>query len=195
MPPLLLEYLREPVQVVVQSLPDNEIWPIYLSALATLVGSFGGALLGGWAAYKGTKKVYLESERKAKLEKIYLELFSCRRKYIDLLKGVQHVADRDDYKATLSSRLHSLACEVTAEMNDILGALHISCPEYDIQIDEFFDAGKKFHISFSAMIEEMVTDKELASSTAKQAHSELNSALRVMQVILISLARILRPAP
>jgi len=195
-PPLLLEYLREPVQVAIQSLPPSNVdaWPVVVTALATLVGSLGGALISGRAAYKGTKRVYAETEQKSKLEKIYLELFSCRREYLDLLQGVRLVANEADYKDTLSSRLNNSAIDTRNKMNGVLSALHISCPEFDAAVDEFFEEGTKFHLSFGKMILAMPVDKKEASIHAAQAETELGSALGVMQGILTTLAKTLRQA-
>ncbi len=68
MPPLLPEYLSQPVQVAIQSLPSADSWPVWLSAAATLLGSFGGALLGGVVAYKSTIKANSALLKRQKLE-------------------------------------------------------------------------------------------------------------------------------
>lgn len=68
MPPLLPEYLSQPVQVAVQSIPPTEWWPVWVAAGATLVGSFGGALVGGRVAYKSAVKANDALLRRQRLE-------------------------------------------------------------------------------------------------------------------------------
>ncbi|MGE6778215.1 hypothetical protein ACQKFL_11305 [Vreelandella titanicae] len=68
MPPLLPEYLSQPVQVAVQSVPPNDLWPVWVAAAATLIGSALGAALGGLVAYRGTIKANHSLIKRAKLE-------------------------------------------------------------------------------------------------------------------------------
>ncbi len=74
-PPLLPEYLDqavmqslpEPIHIVIQSLPTD--WNlICVTAAATVLGSFGGALIGGLVAYKGTMKANNSLLKRQKLE-------------------------------------------------------------------------------------------------------------------------------
>lgn len=68
MPPLLPEYLSQPVQIVVQSVPPTDWWPVWVAASATLIGSALGAALGGLVAYRGTIKANHSLIKRAKLE-------------------------------------------------------------------------------------------------------------------------------
>lgn len=71
MPPLLPEYLSQPVQVVIGS--SISVDTDLLAIAATVVGSASGALIGGLVAYIGTMRANRALVRQAKLEE-YLTL-------------------------------------------------------------------------------------------------------------------------
>ncbi|MCF2911899.1 hypothetical protein [Halomonas sp. Cn5-12] len=52
MPPLLPEYLSQPVQIIVQT-ASADTWPVWVGAAATLGGAAIGAGLGAWLGAKG----------------------------------------------------------------------------------------------------------------------------------------------
>ncbi|WP_433925058.1 hypothetical protein ACN06F_09150 [Vreelandella sp. 21] len=94
MPPLLPEYLSQPVQIVVQSLPPGEPWPIWLAAAATLLGSFGGALIGGLVAYRGTLKANSRLVRQSKLEECLTLIDDMESVHASNLKTLSNVLRR-----------------------------------------------------------------------------------------------------
>ncbi len=67
MPPLLPDSLRDPTHIILQASPTD--WPpVVVAALATLIGSFGGALIGGLVAYRGTLRANSLLLKRQKLE-------------------------------------------------------------------------------------------------------------------------------
>ncbi|MGY0552366.1 hypothetical protein ACW17M_04045 [Vreelandella sp. 2A-K22] len=67
MPPLLPEYLNQPVQIVVQS-QQTDWWALVAAGLFTLVGAALGAWYGGRSAYKNTVKAQIDAVKRQKLE-------------------------------------------------------------------------------------------------------------------------------
>lgn len=99
MPPLLPEYLSQPIQVIVQSLPEPTEWPVWLSSeLATLIGSFGGALIGGLVAYLGTLKAHSKTLKREKGEQILVGIEQC----IAQIKNCDHYRFQNTANSSLA---------------------------------------------------------------------------------------------
>lgn len=98
MPPLLPEYLRQPLQfhsirvqesaqVVVQSVP-TDWWALIAAGVFTLAGAAAGAWFGGRAAYKNTVKAQNDLIRRKKLEEALTIIISLE----DRAKKLSHYA-------------------------------------------------------------------------------------------------------
>tara|TARA_R110001599_G_scaffold275738_1_gene477006 strand:+ start:11799 stop:12392 length:594 start_codon:yes stop_codon:yes gene_type:complete len=190
-PPLPPEYLPETIKVIVESLPKvdaPERWPIWLSAGATLLGSFGGAIVSGWVGYKGTRIAYVKAERKDKLEKIYLMLLSNHRKYLSLSQGIEQIIKNADYKPSLPKELYSLAQDASSEVVDAFGILNLMKSEYDSQINEFFEVGGEFNKGLDLMISQAGSNGKVAKIYVTSAKSALDKALEIHGRISSNLA-------
>ncbi|WP_445012185.1 hypothetical protein [Vreelandella stevensii] len=93
MPPLLPEYLSQPLDVAIQSFPSTDWWPIWFAAIATLLGSFGGAWVGGRYAYKSTVKANAELLKRQRLEEALTIVNDMRDKIVRLSPDVRKFDD------------------------------------------------------------------------------------------------------
>ncbi|MDW0357703.1 hypothetical protein Q8G38_00065 [Halomonas venusta] len=99
MPPLLPEYLSQPIQVIVQSLPEPTEWPVWLSSeLATLIGSFGGALIGGLVAYLGTLRAHSKTLKREKGEQILVGIEQC----VAQIKNCDHYRGQNTINSSMA---------------------------------------------------------------------------------------------
>ena len=72
MPPLLPEYLSQPVKIIVET-PSAESWPVWVGAAATLCGAALGAWLGAKGAYRAAEKASkAEFRRQGLKEALYV---------------------------------------------------------------------------------------------------------------------------
>lgn len=138
MPPLLPEYLSQPVQVVVQSVPPTEWWPVWVAAGATLVGSFGGALVGGRVAYKSAVKANDALLRRQKLEEALMVVSDIEEKLSPIMGSISADASgltdggrkriKESSKMlnfSLTLKLRTLLKIYKPDLADTANALHI----------------------------------------------------------------------
>ncbi|MBS3668044.1 hypothetical protein [Vreelandella boliviensis] len=122
-PPLLPEFLSPPVQIVVQSLPPAESWPIWASAAATLIGSFGGALIGGLVAYRGALKANSRLVRQSKLEECLTLIDDMESVHVSNLKMLSNVLRRggtlENAQSLINVFEHSNNVEVAKKIKSI----------------------------------------------------------------------------
>jgi methyl-accepting chemotaxis protein len=197
-PPWLPEYLPETIKVIVESLPKAdapERWPIWLSAGATLFGSFGGALLGGIVAYYSTKRVYLDSERKGRHEKIYLEVLSVRLKYIEIFNELKYLTEHASEKPSHSQHMEELGFEANFKMHDLIGLIHISSDQFDEKLEELIDTAADFQSKYNAFLIELVAESDQVSSIASEAAAHLKKMMDILSLLLIGLSDGLRKKP
>lgn len=95
-PPLLPEYLNHPVQIVVQSSPD---WQLWVGAGATLLGAAIGAGLGAWGAYKSSLKAGIGLQRRDKLEQSLTLIDDIGRSWGEVLAQINDCLRQDDMQA------------------------------------------------------------------------------------------------
>ncbi|MGP8291768.1 hypothetical protein ACT3OH_16000 [Vreelandella zhanjiangensis] len=77
MPPLLPEYLSQPVQIVIQS-PSTEWGPVLIGAAATLIGAAVGAGLGAFFSYRAALRASQRAFALDKAEALYSLAESCK---------------------------------------------------------------------------------------------------------------------
>ena len=87
MPPLLPEYLNQPVQVAIESplSVDTDWWAI----IGTFAGSIVGALIGGLVAYVATFRANRNLVNQAKLEECLTLVVELRSKYVPILNALR----------------------------------------------------------------------------------------------------------
>ncbi|MCA8865305.1 MULTISPECIES: hypothetical protein [unclassified Halomonas] len=95
MPPLLPEYLSQPVQIAVQTVSITDWWPVWVAAAATLIGSFGGAWIGGRVAYRSAVKANQELLRRQKLEEILMIVGDLEDKLLPVVGSI--IVDSDKF--------------------------------------------------------------------------------------------------
>ncbi|BCA91905.1 hypothetical protein [Vreelandella aquamarina] len=133
MPPLLPEYLSQPVQVAIESSlsVDTDWWTI----AGTVAGTLAGALLGGLISHWATVNAQAKIDKTYSAEKVYRLARYCRQEVRDLdlrlaAKSLitEQIGSRPqlslkDEKAHLKKQLEDLCATVSIsfkEHNDIL---------------------------------------------------------------------------
>lgn len=109
MPPLLPEYLREPVQVIVESSisVDTDWWTI----AGTVAGTLAGALLGGLVAYRGTIRANKRALKREKAEQAYIGIMNC----IALVKNCDRYRAENSKAFALGEKNHPRDLPLEAE--------------------------------------------------------------------------------
>lgn len=198
MPPLLPEYLPETIKVIVESLPESsnpERWPIWVSAGATLLGSFGGALLGGIVAYYSTKRVYLDSERKGRHEKIYLEVLSVRLKYIEIFNELKYLAEHASEKSSHSQHMEKLGFDANFKMHGLIGLIHVSSYQFDEKLEELIDIAVDFQSKYNSLLVELAAESDQVGNIASEAAAHLKKVMDILSLLLVGLSDDLRKKP
>lgn len=128
MPPLLPEYLSQPVQIVYQS-PSTDWEAIIAGGLFTLLGAAAGAGLGGWVAYRASIRAGQKIVNQSKVEEA-LTLLSridfFRRKNLSLFAGR---LPNSDSAAIWTAMNHDNAFNALLDSEKLLGLMKLHAPE------------------------------------------------------------------
>lgn len=189
MPPLLPEYLsqplqsftihiQEPTQVAVQSLP-TDWWALISAGLFTLAGAAAGAWYGGRAAYQNTVKAQNDFVKRKKLE----EALSIVLKIEDCMRAVNPSSLRDFHAEFINTQNIKKAQILSAfDINDV-ARLRALLQIYDQSlVDKLADMDSYFHaletwVSTGTIIDRANLTLPHGSIKSAQVFTELKNEL------------------
>ncbi|MDP4557983.1 hypothetical protein Q9247_09835 [Halomonas meridiana] len=135
MPPLLPEYLSQPVQVVIQSSAD---WQVWVGAGATLLGAAIGAAGGSIGAYIASNKANRKHARRHKLGEALSLVIEIEQDMYRAIGSIVADADQlthggiariketaEKLETTQTSRLNSLLLDCMPDLQKKSSKLHI----------------------------------------------------------------------
>ncbi|WP_404466247.1 hypothetical protein LG331_08150 [Vreelandella aquamarina] len=174
MPPLLPEYLNQPFQVAVRSLPPTEWWPVWVAAGATLLGSFGGAWIGGRVAYRSTVKANNALLERQKLEEalaLILDIEKPAQELVHFFSSPATLAADSDAKNRANEKVEKIDRENISRLIALI-EIYGHWPELEIAVRAL-----EIHIlSLKAQILGMGARSAFASATEIQHIDIKNSA-------------------